>query len=323
MRDRTRPFVMSPGQQAVWPKISGNKINGLGEDSFRRPTPVFWQDPSTIVHGPVFEWYVNEIKNDPELWAARQRRRDRAGEDMANSALNAVAASPVQRSPEEWANLIKSETIRLGANQVGITRMKDDWVYDNKIPPKGRYIIVFVIGHDYDAINSAPSTRAGVEIHNGYEQGRAVAQGLANWFRDQGHLAELQPVQGNTVLLIPPAIECGFGNLGKHGSIINDQFGSAFRLDAVFVDVDIVCDSPSPHDLSSFCINCKACTDACPPEAISNDKQIVRGVEKWYVDFDRCVPYMMETHGCGICLGVCPYSRPGVGQNLVAKMLRK
>jgi epoxyqueuosine reductase QueG len=50
---------------------------------------------------------------------------------------------------------------------------------------------------------------------------------------------------------------------------------------------------------------------------------MVRGVEKWYVDFDKCIPYFNETHGCGICIAVCPWSRPGTAPRLAEKMLRR
>lgn len=42
--------------------------------------------------------------------------------------------------------------------------------------------------------------------------------------------------------------------------------------------------------------------------AIADAKQTVRGAEKWYVDFDKCVPYFTKTYGCGLCLEVCPWA---------------
>jgi epoxyqueuosine reductase QueG len=70
-------------------------------------------------------------------------------------------------------------------------------------------------------------------------------------------------------------------------------------------------------------LNCKVCTAACPPDAISDDKQLVRGERKWFVDFDRCMPYFAATHGCGICIAVCPWSRPGTAPRLIEKMTRR
>ena len=72
-----------------------------------------------------------------------------------------------------------------------------------------------------------------------------------------------------------------------------------------------------------FCTSCQLCTNACPPQAIFEEKQTVRGDDKWYVDFDKCIGYFHEAYGCAICIAVCPWSRPGVAENLAAKMTRR
>ena len=82
-------------------------------------------------------------------------------------------------------------------------------------------------------------------------------------------------------------------------------------------------DAPDIFGADLFCQSCQVCTRACPPDAIAPDKQTVRGTEKWYVDFDKCLPYFVENETCGICLAVCPWSRPGVADNLVGKMARR
>jgi epoxyqueuosine reductase QueG len=58
-------------------------------------------------------------------------------------------------------------------------------------------------------------------------------------------------------------------------------------------------------------------------DAIQHEKQWVRGVEKWYVDFDRCVLYFNEHNGCGICIAQCPWSRPGTASRLAERMTRR
>ena len=50
---------------------------------------------------------------------------------------------------------------------------------------------------------------------------------------------------------------------------------------------------------------------------------MVRGTVKWSVDFDKCIPYFNDTLGCGICIAVCPWSRPGVAPNLAARKTRR
>ena len=125
------------------------------------------------------------------------------------------------------------------------------------------------------------------------------------------------------VTLIPPAIACGFGELGKHGSIINPEMGASFRLSGVLTDAPFARTPQRDFGIDDFCTACRICEDACPPEAIAPEKQWVRGERKWYVDFDRCLPFFNETNGCAICIAVCPWSRPGVGPGLAAKLARR
>jgi epoxyqueuosine reductase len=107
--------------------------------------------------------------------------------------------------------------------------------------------------------------------------------------------------------------------LGKHGSIINRQYGSSFRLAALTTDLPLEVDQPDVFGADDFCVNCQVCADACPPDAIFRAKQMVRGETKWFVDFDKCIPYFNETYGCGICIAVCPWSVPGRAPKLAAK----
>ena len=103
----------------------------------------------------------------------------------------------------------------------------------------------------------------------------------------------------------------GLGQLGKHCSLIIKEHGSNFRLAAVLTDLPLATDAPVDIGVDELCTSCRRCTLDCPPDAIVDDKQIVRGVEKWYVDFDKCIPYFAMTEGCGICIEVCPWSEPG------------
>ena len=41
------------------------------------------------------------------------------------------------------------------------------------------------------------------------------------------------------------------------------------------------------------------------------------------MDFDRCLPFFNEHHGCALCLAVCPWSRAGVAARLSDKLARR
>lgn len=59
------------------------------------------------------------------------------------------------------------------------------------------------------------------------------------------------------------------------------------------------------------------------PAAISHTEEMVRGVDRWYVDFDRCMPYFAASYGCGICIAACPWSTPGEAPRLAEIMSRR
>ena len=157
-----------------------------------------------------------------------------------------------------------------------------------------------------------------------YARGTRVAKSLANWFRARGQDAFPYggPMAGSFVL-IPAAIEAGLGELGKHGSMIHRKFGSNFRLACVLTNAPLEPDSRADFGADDFCLNCRVCADACPPQAIAHEKTLVRGERRWYVDFDKCLPYFNEASSCAICIAVCPFSRPEVGVKLVDKLATK
>lgn len=314
-----RPFTPDPDQMARAPEVSGNDINGLGEDAFRRPQMVYWApDSSTIPHGKMQDYFYERSARVPEFTAARVKRQA-----INDAPLPPLAPHPDQHSPEEWTALLDRFTSSGECDKIGVAEMNPDWAYDDQDIPQSR-IIVIGVRHDYDEIARAPAKEAGLEVVRQYTRAGAAAKSITGWLRSKGWEARaLTGPLTSAVTMIPPALACGFGELGKHGSIINPEFGASFRLSAVLTDAPFAPTPPQEHGIDAFCASCRICEDACPPEALFPEKQTVRGVQKWYVDFDKCLPFFNQTHGCAICIAACPWSRPGVGVNLAAKLARR
>ena len=314
-----RPFSPDPEQMARAPAASGNDINGLGEQTPRRPRLVYWApDPDTIPHGAMQRWFYTVNAEDPRLTRTRAWRKQ-----ILDAPLPALAAEPVERAPTDWTAALDRFVEQGLCEMTGAAVMQEDWVYQGRSIAYRR-IVVIGVQHDYDQIATAPDVPAGAEVLRQYGRAAAACKAIAGWLREQGWEAE--PVTGpmtGSVTLIPPALACGFGELGKHGSLINPEFGASFRLSAVLTNAPFAPTPARAFGIDEFCAKCRVCQDACPPEALSDTKRRVRGVEKWYVDFDRCLPFFNQTNGCAICIAVCPWSRPGVGLNLAAKLARR
>jgi len=310
-------FTPDPEQLALWPDASGNVINGLDEEDFRKPVHVYWGNPDEITFGAVQKWFY--AKNTaPEL---EKGRAERKREEQVP--LPPLAAQQVAKSPEDWTAEIKAKALELGAEDVGIAEMNPDWCFEGWDLPYS-HVVMMAIAMDYPTMTTVPEPSAGAEVVRQYTRGMWTSKALAGWLREQGHdaLPEHGPfAEGLT--LIPPALAAGIGELGKHGSIINRKLGSCFRMAAVLCNLPLIPDKPDTFGAEDFCASCQICARECPPEAINHEKKLVRGVEKYYVDFDKCLPFFNETAGCGICITVCPFSRPGVGENLIAKLARR
>ena len=314
-----RPFTPDPAQMALAPPVSGNAINGLGEDAPRPARVVYWApNPDDIPHGAMQRWFYTVDPDAPPIMAARAARQVILAAPLAD-----LSGPPVERPPEAWTASLSRFVEEGICEKTGVAMMDPAWIYEGQSIPQSR-VILLGVQHDFDAISTAPQAEAGGEVIRQYGRAAAAAKAVAGWLRQQGWEAE--PVTGpmaGKLLLIPPALACGFGELGKHGSIIDAEMGSSFRLAAVLTDAPFAPTPPQTHGIDDFCASCRICEDACPPFAIGPDKQTVRGVDKWYVDFDRCLPFFNQTNGCAICIAVCPWSRPGVGLNLAAKLTRR
>jgi epoxyqueuosine reductase len=303
-----------------WPAVSGNSINGVGEETGRRPSPIYWHPAEKIPHGSLQRWFYERTGNADETLAEARRDRQRAIDEP----LVPIAESPCEFDAAEWTTGVKRAAIESGGDDVGVALLRAEYVFEGHEVPQYRWMVVIAVEHVYDAMKSAPSMRTLVEITRQYARGTRVAKGVANWLRRRGQDAFPYggPMAGSFVL-IPAAIEAGLGELGKHGSMIHRNFGSNFRLACVLTNAPMQADGRGDFGAADFCVNCRVCSDACPPDAIGHEKTLVRGERRWYVDFDKCLPYFNEAESCAICLAVCPFSRPGVGASLVGKLARR
>ena len=313
-----RPFTPNPEQVALIPEVSGNSINGLGEKEFRRPTYVYWHEPETLHHGEMQKWFYTQNMDHEGIKKVRAER-----EVIHDLEVAPVNSEQLQQSPEEWTDQLSTHAATLDFELFGITAFNPEWSYDG-VDLNRKWIIMLGVAHDYEQIKKAPDNDAGAEVIRQYGRASKASKEVATWIQERGWEADpyFGPWSGS-FLMIPHAIECGFGELGKHGSIINKDYGSSFRLSAVLTDLPLIPTPRNSYDVDDFCSRCQVCSNACPPDAILPEKTMVRGEMKWYVDFDKCIPFFNEHAGCAICIAVCPWSIPGRGPRIVEQLQRR
>lgn len=311
-------YTPSPEVLATLPETSGNEVNGLGETDWRPPRPILWhQDKSKIAHGDLQDWfYANG--SSPGAREHRQLSMKFQAENQRD-----VADNGPDWTPEKWTTEVKRVALEQEADVVGIVPLDQKWVFEGYEAP-WNWVVVLGVAMDYSCLETAPSETSQTEVQNQYARGTRAAYKLANWMKAHGQdaLPHGGPSAG-PMLMIPAAVAAGLGELGKHGSLINRTYGSSFRLACVMTNLELIPDAPDDMGVDDFCTSCQICIKACPPDAIFPEKQTLRSEERWYVDFDKCIPYFAENRGCGICIAKCPWSRPGISVSLAEKMLRR
>lgn len=298
--------------------ISGNETNGVGVREKIRPRHVF----HCMDQGP-FPWF------GLNLFFAMNATLGIVLEQLKYRWYARRSAGPIAKrkvavdDPAAMAAQIKTKAIEFGAGVVGVALVTEEAQFEGADVP---YKFAVSIGCPMrrEEMVHVPHARAGREVIRTYGDVAKVAVRLAEYIRGMGWPAYAAALpSSNDLLQIPLAINAGIGQLGKHGSLISAEYGSNYRLSSVATDLPLAVDGPKDIGVDDLCLNCRRCTIDCPPGAIIDEKQMVRGFEKWYVDFDKCAPYFSLAYGCAICLEVCPWSEPGRGPLLSQKLLAK
>jgi epoxyqueuosine reductase len=107
----------------------------------------------------------------------------------------------------------------------------------------------------------------------------------------------------------------GLGWIGKNGNLISKGSGSFFFIATLITDLELEYDTPFVTD---HCGTCTRCIEACPTDAIMDNKVI---------DGSKCISYFTielkeniipsdmkgkfadKMFGCDICQDVCPWNR--------------
>jgi len=225
-----------------------------------------------------------------------------------------VADSRVEfDSPAQASRHLKDKATEFGADIVGICEIEPTDVYRGRVVTE-KYAIAVGQRMRWREFQVVPSRESAIEcLRVYYTLGETVIK-LATYLRSIGYACKIEhPIGDSDLLHIPIGLKAGFGELGRHGSIINPRLGPLFRMGSVATSIPLAIDHPIDAGIAKFCDACRACRKFCPANAIPDERTPEAGkdhlgYDRYVIDTGRCFPYFAKHSYCSICLPVCAYN---------------
>ncbi len=258
---------------------------------------------------------------------------------------------PSVMNPSQRSAIIKSETAKLGFDYCGIAktirldedaRRLEQWLnkgmngtmqymenyFDlrtdpTKLVPGAESVITLMMNY-YPGEIQKPDTPKISKYAYGQDYHHVIRKKLKQllqFIRD--HIGE---VQGRGFVDSAPVLErswaqrSGLGWIGKNGNLITRQHGSFYFIATLITDLILDYDDPFAKD---YCGSCRRCIDACPTNAIQENKVIdgSKCISYFTIELkEQLIPDEMQgkfkdwVFGCDICQDVCPWNRFAVPQ---------
>jgi ferredoxin len=247
-----------------------------------------------------------------------------------------------ESDPSATARKIKEIARFFGADIVGICHLDQAYVYSHRArssPAEGlkpgdpihlphKYAICLGFSGDYDRYMACNSRISDIEYQMGNKRTIMPSFMLAAYIREMGYPARAHSHSRKELNPIPLAVNAGLGELGRHGLLIHEEYGSRIHLAAVTTDLPLAVDEPVDIGVEDFCRLCMKCARNCPSYSISfGDKGIINGVEKWAIDVESCYKHRLAGRGrwtnCMICVSACTYNKRSAWWHTLAVWMLK
>ncbi|MFA5199974.1 MAG: 4Fe-4S double cluster binding domain-containing protein [Candidatus Omnitrophota bacterium] len=113
---------------------------------------------------------------------------------------------------------------------------------------------------------------------------------IIDWEKNIGHLSHRRL-----------GVLAGLGWIGRNNLLVNEKFGSQFRLTSILTNMPLKIDKPSEKD----CGTCRLCVKICPAQAIRERPEDFDHLKC----FDKLKSFQsqrqVEQFVCGVCVNVC------------------
>jgi len=149
---------------------------------------------------------------------------------------------------------------------------------------------------------------------------------LLSWVKSVKPEAEGKHVVDNAPVLEKAwAKEAGLGWQGRHSVLINKEIGSFFFIGILILNIGMDYDMPFNEE---YCRECRICIEACPTEAINDNRTI--DTRKCIANLtienrgpipEKIIPHLGgRVYGCDRCQEVCPWNN-GIKSNRNAEFI--
>jgi len=281
---------------------------------------------------PGYKEIDDEIRKMPNLGSEGTTTYDPINSPIIDAAFNFLGdikhlvegpkINPVKQnaSKELFTLRIKGLAGHYGAAMVGITtkdyhhyyshRGRMDENFGDVIDPVHPYTIVFAVEMKKELIDTAPHLPQSLAVTKGYVDTAVIGMILTYYIKNLGYDAR-NHMDGNYLMVLPLAAKAaGLGDIGRHGLLITEDYGSRIRLGAVTTDLPLIVDEPSSFSVTEFCLECKKCSITCPAKAISKeDTKDLNETKRWRIIQEECYKkWRILGSDCGICVSTCPFS---------------
>jgi NAD-dependent dihydropyrimidine dehydrogenase PreA subunit len=262
------------------------------------------------IHGKAIEWYRRHSWEVFFLLAPRQMRTNRR---MKRAGKGAVAVLRSGADPAVLKSEMLAKAERVGLSALGVAAFDEKYMYKEQSGSHvGDRILVGVLEERPEVAAKIPSAQAERGIMSVNLDLSLMCAEVAEWLHEKGFRATAYATPGPGIS-IHYAVEAGLGQLGVNGQLLTPAAGSRCRLALISTDAPLPFDHPIDYGIHGVCDECQVCVRRCPAGAIPVRRVDYRGIVKSKLNTARCFPVVVQTHGCAICMKVCPVQKYGLG----------